>query len=223
MRKILETLNKKWAEYVLEIIVIVLSIFGGLQLENWNQDREKRRETEDILSTITANLKSDLVAIDKEILDGSGKNKFWKNLIQESDNDSLASLFIKNITGRYYPVDRAGYGSAVTNNNLKMIKVSGLQADITTYYEEDLKDSERFTKYLIDQAQLLHLESIQQGMLLKHIPTFEGRISQLLKDPSFVENVNSYIRLYSIVLERLESRKLSAQKLIDGIEVELKK
>jgi len=223
MKKILETLKQKWADYLLEILVIMIGIIGAFILNNWHVERKDRKETEDILLTIEANLKSDIVAINMEILDGSRKNGYWERLIQESDNDSLASLFIKNITGRYYPVDRAGYSSAVMNNNLKMIKSLGLQADITTYYEEDLKDSERFTKYLIDQAQLLHLESIQQGMLLKHIPTFEGRISQLLKDPSFFENVNSYIRLYSIVLERLENRKTEAQKLVIDIGVELKK
>jgi hypothetical protein len=222
MKKILKTLKRKWAEYLLEILVITVGIFGAFVLNNWNEERKDIKETEDILLTIKANLKSDIIAIDVEITDGSEKNSFWERLIQEPDNDSLASLFIKNITGRYYPLDRAGYSSALTNNNLKVIKSPGLQAAITNYYEEDLKDSERFTKYLIDQAQLLHLESIQQGMLLKDIPTFGGRVSQLLKDPSFVENVKSYIRLYLLVLERLDGRKRAAQELVKGITAELK-
>lgn len=42
MKKIIETLKRKWPDYLLEIIVIVLSIFGALELENWNENRKTK-------------------------------------------------------------------------------------------------------------------------------------------------------------------------------------
>lgn len=67
MKKILEILRLKWAEYLLEIIVIVLGILGALMLDNWNEDRksfkletEMLMELKDGLEEDTAHLKSSL-------------------------------------------------------------------------------------------------------------------------------------------------------------------
>ncbi len=57
MKKILETINRKWAEYLLEIIVIMIGILGAYALNNWNEERKNRHQETDYLKAINEEFK----------------------------------------------------------------------------------------------------------------------------------------------------------------------
>ena len=221
MKKILETLKRKWAEYLMEIIVIMIGILGAFGLNNWNENQLKKQELNNIFKTIKSNLDSDILSIDEEIIEANYYLTYWQSLLENTDNDSLASLYIKNITLRFIPIDNAGYLSAISNDNIGLISNINFKSNLISYYGIDFANHVRFTEYLSDLARDLTSKAIDEAILVKSENIFGKRMTVVLKNPAFIEMTSSYLRLSKIVLERLEGRKVEAQKLIIEIDQEL--
>lgn len=92
MKKIIERLKQKWADYLLEIIVIIFGILGAFALDNWSEQNKNSVKEKEYL---------------RDIHEDFVKNKKHFELVQASMergikvSDSLVSLF--PITERNWP------------------------------------------------------------------------------------------------------------------------
>ena len=69
MKKILETLKRKWAEYLLEIIVIMFGILGAFTLNNWNEARKNRKLEIAYLKNVNEEFKGNLIQFNQNLED----------------------------------------------------------------------------------------------------------------------------------------------------------
>ncbi len=111
MKKILTTLSDKWAEYILEILVITLGILGAFLLNNWNEQRKTNLATRDALRNVMEDLRQDSVQFQFHVVnsDRIARNlrKTINNLLEEKSDDSL----------EYYFQRSSGYLVAVVHNS----------------------------------------------------------------------------------------------------------
>lgn len=68
MKKLLQTLKEKWAEYLLEILVITIGILGAFALNNWNESRKAEIAEKQLLSSMLDDLKVDHGSIKNGVL-----------------------------------------------------------------------------------------------------------------------------------------------------------
>jgi hypothetical protein len=59
MKRIFTTLSRKWPEYLLEVLVLIIGIYGAFALERWNENRNARAFEQNTLERILVNLKTD--------------------------------------------------------------------------------------------------------------------------------------------------------------------
>jgi hypothetical protein len=59
MKRILTTLSHKWPEYLLEILVLIIGIYGAFALESWNDERKEHEEILNYIQSIKKDIEAD--------------------------------------------------------------------------------------------------------------------------------------------------------------------
>ncbi len=77
MKRITSTLSQKWPEYILEILVLIIGIFGAFELDSWNDHLKQLKGKEDYLERLLSNYNSNLSQLEQkinlhEVIIGSG-------------------------------------------------------------------------------------------------------------------------------------------------------
>jgi len=173
MIKILETLKRKWSEYLLEIIVIMIGILGAYALNNWNEWRKDRAREISTLENLAENLELNINRIDirLELLQRDHRSGQIIFAILKSKNDKIDSIgfhFHQALMNNVRLVlTQAGY-EALKNIGFDIIRNKSLKKEIINLFENT------YTDLSVGQEWGEAVEPDNDKYIIEHFFMYEG-------------------------------------------------
>jgi hypothetical protein len=158
---ILKTLKKKWAEYAIEMIVIAISIFAGLQLENWNKYNQEREQEANYLKRLSADLVQDTVYYRERIQKTKNLLTGYHTFIEDSYKpQSTLEDFLGLMKNVYLPSEQlvtqnSTYNELISSGSLNILTNEILKEEILDLHRRIEIAKNHFLEYNTFTASLL--------------------------------------------------------------------
>lgn len=156
IKKILSTLAQKWPEYLIEAIVIIVSILGAFALDNWNEYRKEKQTESKIISQLIDEYQVNLEQLNEKI-------EFRKSIISGAltmfeliDNPETVSYDSLVTTMSFLvndPTFDPIYNDLATTGSLRIISNESLKKNLSTWQSEvaALKEMESAWQKVVEE------------------------------------------------------------------------
>lgn len=139
MKRILTTLSQKWPEYLLEILVLIIGIYGAFMVDNWNTKRIENAIENNLLRSFKVELEADLADIEINI--GLHRNAInsINEIMEAIDNDlpyhdSLSYDFGYAMIYTLFVHSTSAF-EAMKAQGIEIIRNEKIRDDIITVYD----------------------------------------------------------------------------------------
>jgi hypothetical protein len=141
MKKILETLKQKWAEYLLEILVISFGILLAFGLNNWNEDRKDRILEKEYIIRLKNEMLSNLNLLEERKMFASfgieNVDRVLKVLLNDSNYSDSAQLAVAiEQIGWSVPIPHVNdvWNELINNGKIGLLKNNALRDKLSSYH-----------------------------------------------------------------------------------------
>jgi len=215
LRRVIEHVkHQQWTAIFIDLVIVVLGVVIGLQVNNWNEERRDRARERVYLENIAAELDESIVSIERSI-ELSKQRIALDELLIKASTDPEA---VRAEPGRFvYAITRGGwtYAPTLSGNTFEEIKASGnlaifrdrkLVLDLMKFYgnvqyEAQWGQIKAFnqTEYVRRSAGIL---TAQELMLApadsRVVPTVDAEVAlaarkRMLDRPEFIEWVSTVL------------------------------
>ena len=143
MKRIFTTLGQKWPEYILEVLVITLSILGAFALDTWNQNRLSSRLVDDYYCRFLADINQDEAQVQELISESrerlASSNEMLALLLSPApDKREAIGLMLAStskISYQFKPIS-AGYDDLKSSGNLNAFTDQVVVDKVGRYLQE---------------------------------------------------------------------------------------
>ena len=235
MKRLFTTLSQKWPEYLLEILVLIVGIYGAFSLEEWAEDRSIEKKELELLSGMLVDLERDLQDNSYNIKWNRGAIIAHENVLGYLKNtqpiDDSAFYFFGNLYGAVHFVANTSSFESLQAFGLDRVKNKELRDQISAHYSwyinhvqylETHDDHKLQYDALFPQImeKLEHYEHLDNEKVL----SFNARPvdeNQLKQDHVFANSLLFNKTMKAYMLSVYEEQRSRIKKLMDAIETEL--
>ncbi len=135
-------MKKHWSGVFIELVIVVVGVFIGLQVNNWNQARADARLGRDYVRRLTHDLQENLTGLREEIayysavLDSVQRTD---ELLRSADPDPRALVInaYRATELSYNPPVRATWDQVVSSGHLGLLPTGAAESGLSQYYAFD--------------------------------------------------------------------------------------
>jgi hypothetical protein len=143
--------KQDWIAIGLDFIIVVVGIFVGLQVSQWNDDRQDRVLEQQYLQSLKSDFESDIDELDDAIERARSRAQLFRSIqsaiaaqhVGGDPNDFIWAVFNTNLLN--YPVyTRTTINDLLSTGNLQLVQDNELKKAIADYYA-DIEYKEQWT------------------------------------------------------------------------------
>lgn len=143
LRRLVENLKQQpWTAVCIELVIVVLGVFIGLQVSNWNEAQADARLGRDYVTRLTHDLDRDHAAISADTAYYSAVLKSvlaTDELLRAADPDPRALVVnaYRATEVTYTPLVRATWDQIVSSGHLDLLPAGTVESGLSQYYAFD--------------------------------------------------------------------------------------
>jgi hypothetical protein len=144
LRRVIENVRKQhWAGVFIELVIVVLGVFMGMQVSNWNEAQADARLGRDYVNRLTRDLNEDHAAIRAQIAYYSAVLKSVRDtdeLLRAADPDPrmLVVNAYRATEITFIPPVRATWDQIVSSGHLGLLPAEAVESGLSQYYAFDI-------------------------------------------------------------------------------------
>ena len=206
LRRLVTALREQsWLTLVLELVVVVVGIFLGLQVDSWNDARKDRVLEQQYLASLKADFQADIEELDEAIalaesralLDRLLISTIDKGRVEGDPNEFIWAVFSSFLLN-FPSYTRATINDLLSTGNLQLLQDSNLKAAVAEYYT-DIEYREQWkTNWREMQIAMEHT--------LPHLLDFDVREAGLLRYTGGPDWITEEFQFDSSVAEQVLRR-----------------
>jgi len=135
--------EQQWAAIAVELLIVVVGVFLGIQAANWNDDRLQQEEGRQIAERLIADLRRDLnsrqtlVQYYQAVFESAERTVSWLNSESIDDPSALIIDAYRSTEYAHRPETRATYEELISTGSLGLIPSEARQAGFIDYFRYD--------------------------------------------------------------------------------------